>query len=271
MGDKGQSSNPSGPSYHPQGLPLEPGVVEVITAITAAPGGRHEGVGSTGEVVVFSWPGEPASPSTQQSPVRWIRALDWVPYQRSTFNTPAFPGYVSGHSTFSRAAAEVLTTLTGSAFFPGGLGVFDAPANTYLFFERGPSETVQLQWATYFDAADQAGRSRCFGGIHVPEDDHAGRIAGSECGKRAWDLAKKYFDGSIVSEDPNLQFAFTTTDQGQLEWKCKRGLYYCLETSTDLITWIPGAFTRASGSGNSSLAPAPNGKCFYRIAQKAGP
>lgn len=28
----------------------------------------------------------------------------------------------------------------------------------YLEFERGPSETVTLQWATYYDAADQAGR-----------------------------------------------------------------------------------------------------------------
>ena len=39
----------------------------------------------------------------------WILAADWLPYQLPTFVTPAFAGYVSGHSTFSRAAAEVLT------------------------------------------------------------------------------------------------------------------------------------------------------------------
>jgi hypothetical protein len=38
-----------------------------------------------------------------------MRAKEWIPYQRRTFVTPAFPGYISGHSTFSRAAAEVLT------------------------------------------------------------------------------------------------------------------------------------------------------------------
>ena len=51
----------------------------------------------------------------------WILGVDWVPYQRAGFVTPAFPGYVSGHSTYSRAAAEVLTSLTGSEFFPGGM------------------------------------------------------------------------------------------------------------------------------------------------------
>ncbi|HUF62741.1 MAG TPA: hypothetical protein VMN36_11750 [Verrucomicrobiales bacterium] len=108
MGVKGQSSDPEGPSYHPDGLPLEPGVVEVITAETAAPGGGHLGVGNPGEIAVYSWPGEPAIPASQTSPVRSMRAVDWLPYQRKTFNTPAFPGYVSGHSTFSRAAAEVI-------------------------------------------------------------------------------------------------------------------------------------------------------------------
>ena len=46
----------------------------------------------------------------------WIRAIDWLPYQRETFVTPAFAGYVSGHSVFSRAGAEVLTAITGSHF-----------------------------------------------------------------------------------------------------------------------------------------------------------
>jgi hypothetical protein len=54
---------------------------------------------------------------------------------------------------------------------------------------------VVLQWATYYDAADQAGQSRLFGGIHVQADDFTGRIVGSACGKDAWALAQRYYAG----------------------------------------------------------------------------
>src|SRR4029077_16509757 len=121
----------------------------------------------------------------------------WIPYQRRTFVTPAFPGFTSGHSTFSRAAAEVLAALTGSASFPGGLGEFVAPAGAYLVFEDGPSVEVRLQWATYFDAADQAGQSRVYGGIHLPADDFTGRITGSQIGIAAYDKAIAYFAGAV--------------------------------------------------------------------------
>lgn len=124
------------------------------------------GANYIGKVVVYSWPSEPGNTLTQTNTVRWMFGEDWVPYQRKTFNTPAFPGYISGHSTFSRSAAEILTAITGSAYVPGGLGSFVAQKNEYLIFEQGPSETVTLQWATWYDAADQAGQSRRWGGIH---------------------------------------------------------------------------------------------------------
>jgi hypothetical protein len=56
-----------------------------------------------------------------------------------------------------------------------------------------------LEWATYYDAADQAGISRLYGGIHIAADDLEGRRIGSQCGLEAWDLAKTYFDGSARS------------------------------------------------------------------------
>ncbi|WNH10597.1 hypothetical protein [Thalassobellus suaedae] len=59
-----------------------------------------------------------------------------VVYQRPTFVTPPFAGYVSGHSTYSRAAAEVMTLLTGDAYFPGGMGEFLAKKNEFLVFEE---------------------------------------------------------------------------------------------------------------------------------------
>jgi hypothetical protein len=151
-------------------LPLVPGLVEL----------------DQGQNVIRAWhPGG----------VGWIRAIEWVPYQAPTFVTPSFAGYFSGHSTFSRAAAEVLTAFTGSEYFPGGLGAWTVKAGS-LKFEDGPSNDVVLEWATYYDAADQAGISRLYGGIHVSADDFTGRRVGAECGKAAWALAQRYYSRS---------------------------------------------------------------------------
>ena len=139
MGGNGQSSDPMAPSYSTTGLPLVPGLIELITAATTAPGQRHEALaGHEGEIAVLAWPGEPDDPTTTVRGARWLRAVEWVPYQRKTFVTPAFPGYISGHSTFSRAAAEVLTRFTGSAFFPGGLGEFIATGERLPHVREGP-------------------------------------------------------------------------------------------------------------------------------------
>jgi len=194
MGELGQSTDPSGSSYHPNGLPLVPGLIEVITPESSAAGERHAALADfVGELAVFAWPGGPADPTTQYSGVRWIRAKDWTPYQKDTFVTPAFAAYTSGHSTFSRAAAEVLARFTGSPYFPGGLGEALAPADRFLKFELGPSTDIDLQWATYYDAADQAGQSRIWGGIHILADDFGGRIMGSIIGGNVYDKARTYW------------------------------------------------------------------------------
>jgi hypothetical protein len=197
MGGRGQSSDPLGPSYDPAGLPLVPGLIEVITPATTASGQRHEALaGHEGEIAVYAYPGPPATAGEGPFGARWIRAVSWVPYQKPTFVTPAFPGFVSGHSTFSRAAAEVMTRFTGSAFFPGGLMEFRARAHQYLTFEPGPETDVVLQWGTYYDAADQAGLSRIPGGIHVPADDFTGRVLGSQIGVGAYDRATALYAGT---------------------------------------------------------------------------
>jgi hypothetical protein len=197
MGGLGQSTDPTGPSYDPDGLPLIPGLVEVITSESSAPGERHEALAQfLGEIAIVAWAGGPADPKTEYSGVQWIRSKTWVPYQKDTFVTPAFAGFSSGHSTFSRAGAEILAHFTGSPFFPGGLGVFLAPANKFLQFELGPSGDIELRWATYYDASDQSGQSRVWGGIHILADDFAGRIMGSTIGDNAYNKARTYFDGT---------------------------------------------------------------------------
>ena len=197
MAGLGQSSDPGGPSYNKEGLPLVPGLVEVVTAESSAPGQRHEALARhVGEIAIKAWAGNPANPKTQASGVKWILASTWVPYQVPTFVTPSFQGYASGHSTFSRAAAEVMTAFTGSEYFPGGLAEWTTKAGTFRT-EAGPTKDMTLEWATYFDAADQAGQSRLYGGIHVEADDFTGRILGAACGKGAWQLAEAYFAGQV--------------------------------------------------------------------------
>jgi hypothetical protein len=199
MAGLGQSSDPDAPSYDPQGLPLVRDLVEVVTERSSAPGARHEHLADhVGEIAIRAWRGNPADPTTEAAGVGWILATEWVPFQLSTFVTPAFAGYVSGHSTFSRAAAEVLTAITGTSYFPGGLFQSTVPADS-LQVELGPSRDVVLEWATYYDAADQAGVSRLYGGIHIAADDFGGRRIGSRCGKEAWTLARRYFDGSALA------------------------------------------------------------------------
>ncbi len=196
MAGLGQSSDPSGAAYHPDGLPLEEGLIEVITAESSAPGERHELLADHArEIAIFAWQRLPNFFADGLTTVRWIRGVEWLPYQMATFVTPAFAGYVSGHSTFSRAAAEVLEAFTGDAFFPGGVLEL-AVAEESLIFEDGPARPFTLQWATYADAADEAGRSRIAGGIHVPADDYQGRIVGAEVGQLAWARAQELFGGS---------------------------------------------------------------------------
>ena len=148
-----------------------------------------------GKIKFKAWRGPDfiEDPDSDEAGVDWILAENWWPYQRPTFVTPPFAGYVSGHSTYSRAAAEVLTALTGDAYFPGGMSGFEIQKDEFLVFEDGPSVDMTLQWATYRDAADQCSLSRIWGGIHPPADDIPGRLIGIEIGRDAFDHAVTFF------------------------------------------------------------------------------
>lgn len=206
MADKGQSTDNTLDSYHPEGLPLIPNYIEVVEEGDALAGNSNQHVG---KIKLYAWKGPEYinNPDTDIAGVDWILAENWMPYQRPSFVTPPFAGYVSGHSTFSRAAAEVMTLLTNDAFFPGGMGMFDANQNEFLVFEEGPSENLTLQWATYRDASDQCSLSRIWGGIHPPADDIPGRIIGEEIGVNGFNFARDYFykdednDGFYSYED----------------------------------------------------------------------
>jgi hypothetical protein len=200
MADRGQCSDPLQASFDLDGIHLYPGLIEVVTPESTAFGERHEHLfGEEGKIAIKAWRGPAyiSDPDVDVAGVGWILAENWWPYQRPSFVTPPFAGYMSGHSTFSRTAAEVMTRLTGSPFFPGGMGEFHCPQDDFLVFERGPSVDVTLQWATYQDASDQCSLSRIWGGIHPPQDDLVGRWMGSRIGPRAYNHADRYFDGRI--------------------------------------------------------------------------
>ena len=193
MVDRGQSTDKKLPSYHPAGISLVPGHIELIKAGDPLARSKKENIG---KIKFYAWRGTQfiQDTATQTAGVGWILAEEWVPFQLKTFVTPPFGAYISGHSTFSRAAAEALTLITGDEYFPGGLGEFYIKANSnFLRVEQGPTVDVTLQWATYRDASDQTSLSRIWGGIHPPFDDIPGRLIGAKVGTAAFNLAKTYF------------------------------------------------------------------------------
>jgi len=118
----------------------------------------------------------------------------WQPYQEAGVVTPPFPEYVSGHSAFSAAAAEVLKRFTGSDAF-GQSAIIKAGSSK---IEPGlvPAHDLTLGWATFTAAADEAGMSRRYGGIHFKRGDMMGRWLGRQVGARAYSKSVSYFHGS---------------------------------------------------------------------------
>ena len=222
----GQSSDSGQAHYNAYGLPLITNLIELVTSATVA-SGRHAGL-TPGKIALLSWPGQPANTSTH-SGVRFIHGDSWSTYQRTNFVTPPFPGYISGHSTFSRSAAEFLTGMTGSPYFPGGYGSY---SNYVLGFEQGPSTPITLQWASYYDAADEAGISRIWGGIHPNIDNIAGRHVGSQVGKGVWKLVQRYWNGSITNTPVTI--AKVDADHYSVTYTALRGFWYDLQTTEDV-------------------------------------
>jgi hypothetical protein len=124
---------------------------------------------------------------------RWIDGAAWLPYQPPTFPTPPFPEYSSGHSTFSAAGAETLRLFTGSDAF--GASTTLRAGSSKIEPGAVPRDDVTLSWATFSDAADQAGLSRRYGGIHFEQGDLDGRAVGRTAARIVWRKAEDYWEG----------------------------------------------------------------------------
>ena len=83
--------------------------------------------------------------------------------------TPNFPEYISGHSTFSGAAAAVLAAFFGSDNVPFTTTSEDMPG-------------VSRSYNSFSQAAEEAGMSRIYGGIHFLSANLNGLASGAELG-----------------------------------------------------------------------------------------
>lgn len=150
--------------------------------------------------------------------IQTIDGADWQPYQNTTFVTPAFPEFTSGHSGFSVAAADAIAAFVGSdAYYDGtSLAVYDLDniegrdplgefTATELTFEDYDGPPITLRWNTLSEAAAESGESRLYGGIHIQDGDLFGRQIGAdvaELGQVRWEaLFSRGGDDVIVADE----------------------------------------------------------------------
>jgi hypothetical protein len=119
----------------------------------------------------------------------------WHPYQLSTFSTPPFAEFVSGHSTFSSASAEILRRFTGADGYGESVTL---AANSATHQVATPKQSVTLQWSTFTEAAQEAGLSRLYGGIHFEPGNEVGQNMGGKVAAKVWDKTFRLLHGSRI-------------------------------------------------------------------------
>lgn len=168
---------------------------------------------------------------------QWIDGTTWLPYQDITFVTPPFAEYVSGHSTFSAAGAEILKRFTNS----DELGACHTQlSNTSTFETNTPSTPIKLCWDTFTQAADEAGISRLYGGIHFRDGDINGRVLGRKVGTAVWEKAQYYINGgksakSIPESSSVVSLLTFVAFSGVSFFKSNKSLSEKINSSVDFL------------------------------------
>ncbi|CAD7700387.1 unnamed protein product, partial [Ostreobium quekettii] len=146
-----------------------------------------------------------------------VAASRWQPYQAATFVTPAFPGYVSGHSTFSAAASRALQLFFNNEEYrapkcrliregqglyerridvgePGFVdGLTNVPNNGPRTPGYSPATDVVLCWERWEDAGLESGVSRFHGGIHIRADHDSGVVMGYQIADLAFQQSASHW------------------------------------------------------------------------------
>jgi hypothetical protein len=95
------------------------------------------------------------------------------PNWRPLLDTPPFPSCTSGHSTFSGAAAQLLASFFGR--------------DDVQFTDNSGTQGASRTYNSFSQAAEEAGRSRIYGGIHFEFDNQGGLRSGREVGRYVFD------------------------------------------------------------------------------------
>lgn len=122
-----------------------------------------------------------------------IDGKDWTPYQPASFITPPFAELPSGHSTFSAAAATVIRNFQGSDSL--NYSVTFAPGSSLHNPGVTPTSPTTLTYSTLTSAADAAGMSRLYGGIHFMQGNLDGIEMGKQVGNAVWEKSIALFQG----------------------------------------------------------------------------
>eukprot|EP01098_Paradermamoeba_levis_P007578 TRINITY_DN3139_c0_g1_i4.p2 TRINITY_DN3139_c0_g1~~TRINITY_DN3139_c0_g1_i4.p2 ORF type:complete len:176 (-),score=71.34 TRINITY_DN3139_c0_g1_i4:109-636(-) len=163
-----------------------------------------------------------------------INGSRWIPYQEAHFVTPPFPEYPSGHSSFSAASAFVLTNFFGDGkcnisftmkkgaslfepYIPAGqpgyiAGVTDVPNSGPQTVGYSPAKDIDLFFSSLFEAADSAGVSRRYGGIHVATGDLEGRKLGRMVGELIWNKYITEWNPTGAPSTPSSNTAAPSTN-----------------------------------------------------------
>lgn len=161
--------------------------------------------------------------------------------------TPPFPEYTSGHSTFSRSSATVLAAFFGTDSIPFTTGSDAMPG-------------IMRSYPGFSAAADDAGISRIYGGIHYPSANIAGQASGFQVGTLVASRFLLPFDA--------LEFTVVRLagDGLELSANVTVGSTYDIEASSDLESWESLGTITAGAPTISWLDPnAPSGKRYYRV------
>ena len=126
-------------------------------------------------------------------PVEAIQGEKWIAYNPGSNPTPAFAGYVSGHSAFSSASATMLQLITGSDRFDYQVTI---PANFGRVEPGIPAVPTVIAYKKFSDAVYDAGMSRLYGGIHFKDDNTAGQLVGTAVGQWVYAKVKTLFNDS---------------------------------------------------------------------------
>lgn len=157
-----------------------------------------------------------------------VAESNWAPL----IVTPPFPEYVSGHSTFSAAAAAVLTAFHGDDRFS-----FTLRSQSFFGVER--------RFERFSEAAAEAGMSRIYGGIHFMSANEAGQTLGGRVGR--WVVQNQLLRRSQTGVSLAM-----VGDQIQLRWPSGTELQAC--DRLDGLAWKTvgrGGFGQVGSGGVS--------------------